>query len=116
MSKQRLVHLRKQRKISIRDVEELVASVSVPQRRIDTGLTEERQRIRLREVIQQERLEAEAREELRAELMTLQAQAASPKPKWAIIKATVGSIKAVLENAAGGVLSAKALPYLTALL
>lgn len=70
----------------------------------------------LREVIQQERLEAEAREELRAELMTLQAQAASPKPKWAIIKATVGSIKAVLENAAGGVLSAKALPYLTALL
>ena len=70
----------------------------------------------LREVIQQGSLEAEAREELRAELMTLQAQAASPKPKWAIIKATVGSIKAVLENAAGGVLSAKVLPYLTALL
>lgn len=70
----------------------------------------------LREVIQQGHLEAEAREELQAELATLQAQAASPKPKWAIIKATAGSIKAVLENAAGGVLSAKALPYLTALL
>jgi hypothetical protein len=70
----------------------------------------------LREVIQQGSLEVEAREELQAELATLQAQAASPKPKWAIIKATVGSIKAVLENAAGGVLSAKALPYLTALL
>ena len=70
----------------------------------------------LREVIQQGRLEAEAREELQAELATLQAQAASPKPKRAIIKATAGSIKAVLENAAGGVLSAKVQPYLTALL
>ncbi len=70
----------------------------------------------LREVIQQGSLEVEAREELQAELATLQAQAASPKPKRAIIKATAGSIKAVLENAAGGVLSAKALPYLTALL
>lgn len=70
----------------------------------------------LREVIQQGSLEVEAREELQAELVTLQAQAASPKPKRAIIKATAGSIKAVLENAAGGVLSAKVLPYLTALL
>ena len=50
------------------------------------------------------------------ELATLQAQAESPKPKWAVIKATAGSIKAVLENAAGGVLVAQALPYLTALL
>ena len=70
----------------------------------------------LRDAIQQGRIEAEVRDELQAELATLQAQAASPKPKWAIIKATAGSIKAVLENAAGGVLAAQALPYLTALL
>ena len=70
----------------------------------------------LRDAIQQGRIEAEVRDELQAELATLQAQAASPKPKWAIIKATVGSIKAVLENTAGGVLAAQALPYLTALL
>lgn len=70
----------------------------------------------LREAIQQEHIQAEARAELQAELATLQAQAASPKPKWAIIKATAQSIKAVLENAAGGVLSAKALSYVTALL
>lgn len=70
----------------------------------------------LRDAIQQGRIEAEVRDELQAELATLLAQAASPKPKWAIIKATVGSIKAVLENTAGGVLAAQALPYLTALL
>ena len=70
----------------------------------------------LRDAIQQGRIEAEVRDELQAELATLQAQAASPKPKWAIIKATAGSIKAVLENGAGGVLAAQALPYLTALL
>lgn len=70
----------------------------------------------LRDAIQQGRIEAEVRDELQAELATLQAQAASPKPKWAVIKATAGSIKAVLENAAGSVLAAQALPYLTALL
>ena len=70
----------------------------------------------LREAIQKGRIEAEVHEELQAELATLQAQAASPKPKWAIIKAAAGSIKAVLENAAGGVFAAQALPYLTALL
>lgn len=70
----------------------------------------------LRDAIQQGRIEAVVRDELQAELATLQAQAASPKPKWAIIKATAGSIKSVLENGAGGVLAAQALPYLTALL
>lgn len=52
----------------------------------------------LRDAIQQGRIEAEVRDELQAELATLQAQAASPKPKWAIIKATAGSIKAVLKT------------------
>lgn len=70
----------------------------------------------LREAIQQGRMEADLREELQAELATLQAQAASPKPKWAIIKATAGSIKAVLESASGGVLASQAQTYLKTLL
>lgn len=70
----------------------------------------------LRDAIQQGRVPGDVHDELQAELATLQAQAASPKPKWPIIKATVASIKAVLENAAGGVLASQALPYLTALL
>lgn len=70
----------------------------------------------LREAIQQGRMEADLREELQAELATLQAQAASPKPKWAIIKATAGSIKAVLESASGGVLAGQAQTYLKTLL
>ncbi|MFB2832740.1 hypothetical protein ACE1BS_24705, partial [Aeromonas jandaei] len=70
----------------------------------------------LSKAIQQGHIAGEIREELRAELATLQAQAASPKPKWPVIKATVGSIKAVLENTAGSVLAAQALPYVTALL
>lgn len=69
----------------------------------------------LNDAIQQEHVAGEVRDELHAELATLQAQAASPKPKWAVIKATVGSIKAVLENAAGGVIATQALPLLTAL-
>ncbi|WP_167509255.1 hypothetical protein [Pseudomonas oryzihabitans] len=69
----------------------------------------------LRDAIHQGRISGEAREELQAELATLQAQAASPKPKWAIIKATAGSIKAVLENATGGVIAVQALPLLAAL-
>lgn len=70
----------------------------------------------LRDANKRGRIAAEVRDELQAELATLQAQAASPKPKWAIIKATARSIKAMLENAAGGVLATQAMPYLTALL
>ncbi|MFV8630663.1 hypothetical protein ACNRDB_14440 [Ralstonia pseudosolanacearum] len=54
----------------------------------------------------------ESDDELRADLATLQAQAASPKPKWQIIKATASSVRAVLENAAGSIVAAKVLPYL----
>lgn len=68
------------------------------------------------DAIQQGSVGGEARDELQAELATLQAQAASPKPKWAVIKATAGSIKAVLENAAGSGLASQVLPYLSALL
>ncbi|XZG71745.1 hypothetical protein ACTSKR_07780 [Chitinibacteraceae bacterium HSL-7] len=55
-------------------------------------------------------------DELRAELNTLRAQESSPNPKWPVIKATAGSIKAVLENAAGSGLATAVLPYLAQLL
>lgn len=55
-------------------------------------------------------------EELRAELATLKAQAASPKPKWEIIEAAVRSIKTVAEGAAGSVLGELAKPHVQTLL
>lgn len=55
-------------------------------------------------------------DELRAELATLSAQAASPKPKWEIIKATARSIKAVAEGAAGNLLGELARPHVQTLL
>lgn len=61
-------------------------------------------------------LQGEVADELRAELATLKAQAASPKPKWEIIKATAGSIKTVLEEAAGNVVGELAKPHVTALI
>lgn len=66
--------------------------------------------------MQQGTISNETRDELQAELTILQAQAESPKPKWPIIKATVGCIKAVLANAAGNVVAAPAMPFITALL
>lgn len=70
----------------------------------------------LHDSIEREHIAEDARNELQAELATLQAQAASPKPKWPIIKATVSSIKAILENTAGGMLATQLLPYLNAIL
>jgi AbiTii len=61
-------------------------------------------------------VQGEAANELRAELATLKAQAESPKPKWEIIKATAGSIKTVLEGAAGNVVGELAKPHVTALI
>lgn len=55
-------------------------------------------------------------DELRAELATLNAQAASPKPKWDIIKATVRSIISVAEGAAGNLLAELSKPQVQALL
>ena len=49
-------------------------------------------------------VQGDAADELRAELATLKAQAASPKPKWEIIKATARTIKTVAEGAAGNIL------------
>lgn len=70
----------------------------------------------LRDTINQRGVTGELCNELEAELLTLEAQASSPKPKWPIIKATAESVKAILENAAGSVLAVQALPYLTAIL
>lgn len=58
----------------------------------------------------------DAADELRAELATLKAQAASPKPKWEIIKATARSIKTVTEGAAGNILGELAKPHVQTLL
>lgn len=70
----------------------------------------------LRGAIDRGDLAGEQCEELRADLATLQAHATSPKPKWQIIKATARSIKSILENAAGSVISEQAGPYLAALI
>ncbi len=70
----------------------------------------------LEEALQHGQIPEDHRAELQAELITLQAQANSPKPKWSIIKATASSLKGILENATGGILASQALPYVTALL
>ena len=61
-------------------------------------------------------VQGDAADELRAELATLKAQAASPKPKWEIIKATARSIKTVAEGAAGSILGELAKPHVQTLL
>lgn len=61
-------------------------------------------------------VQGDAADELRAELATLKAQAASPKPKWEIIKATARSIKTVAEGAAGNILGELAKPHVQTLL
>ncbi|WP_036109917.1 hypothetical protein [Lysobacter capsici] len=52
------------------------------------------------------------REEVRADAETVIAQVNSPKPKASIMSEAVKSLRAVLENAAGGVLSSDMLPRL----
>lgn len=63
-----------------------------------------------------DRCTGEVADELRAELATLKAQAASPKPKWEVIKATARSIKTVAEGAAGNLLATLAQPHMATLL
>lgn len=70
----------------------------------------------LQNAVQQGQIAENLRDELVAELATLQAQANSPKPKWPVIKATLGSIKAVLENAAGSMIATQALPMIATFL
>lgn len=61
-------------------------------------------------------VQGETADELRAELATLKAHAASSKPKWDIIKATAHTIKTVAEEASGNILGALAQPHVLTLL
>ncbi|QLI60362.1 hypothetical protein C1C91_22220 (plasmid) [Aeromonas caviae] len=51
---------------------------------------------------------------MQAELDTLKAQAASPRPKWPV-GAVAGSVRTILEGAGGGVLTEAALGWLATL-
>ncbi|HFK2927269.1 TPA: hypothetical protein ACGY8I_004504 [Aeromonas hydrophila] len=69
----------------------------------------------LAQVIAQGQLRREACAELQAELDTLKAQAASPNPKWPVIGAVAGSVRAILEGAGGEVLAGPVLGWLATL-
>lgn len=63
-----------------------------------------------------EPVQGEVANELKAELAALKAMAESPKPKWAIIKATARSIKTVAEGVTGNILAGLAQPHMAILL
>lgn len=69
----------------------------------------------LEQVISQGSLKREICDELQADLNTLKAQAASPKPKWPVIGAVADSVRSILEGAGGGVLAGQALVWLATL-
>lgn len=66
--------------------------------------------------LEQSKASGEVADELRAEIATLKAQAASPKPKWEIVKASAKSVKAIVEGAAGSVFGELAKPHVQVLL
>jgi hypothetical protein len=66
--------------------------------------------------LEQSKASGDVADELRAELATLRAQAASPKPKWEIVKASAKAVKAIVEGAAGNVLGELAKPHVQTLL
>lgn len=70
----------------------------------------------LSEVLDSGVASADVTEELQAELATLRAQAASPKPKWEVIRMTARAIKTVTEGAASNILSELAKPHVQTLL
>lgn len=69
----------------------------------------------LQKVIEQEQLQREDCAELQAELDTLRAQAASPKPKWPVIGTVASSVRTILEGAGGELLAGQALGWLATL-
>jgi hypothetical protein len=71
---------------------------------------------RLREQLDAFNLSAEARGEVEADIATIEAQVKSPRPRFAIIRETMHSIRAVTEQAAGSVVAAGLLAELTRLL
>lgn len=70
----------------------------------------------LGEALDRGAMQGEAADEIRAELATLRAQAASPRPKLDIIKAAALSIKEVAEGAAGNILGEIARSHITTLM
>ena len=61
-------------------------------------------------------LESEAKAELKAEVMTVEAQLSSPKPKPKVINECIGTVRRILEGAAGSVLAQNLLSQIMALL
>lgn len=57
-------------------------------------------------------LDDETQEEVKADIATIESQAGSPRPKYAIIKECLASIRIVLEGAAGNVIAAALLNHL----
>jgi hypothetical protein len=71
---------------------------------------------RLREQLGVLDLTTEARGEIEADIATIEAQAKSPKPRFAIIRETMHSIRSVIEQAAGSAVGAGLVVELTRLL
>jgi hypothetical protein len=70
----------------------------------------------LAHLLDQGKVQGAIADELRAEIATLSAQAASPRPKGSVIRATAQSIKTILEEASGNVLGELAKPHAVTLL
>jgi len=71
---------------------------------------------RLREQLHALDLTTDARDEVVADIATIEAQAKSPKPRFAIIRETMHSIRSVVEQAAGSAVGAGLVAELTRLL
>ncbi|CAN7676859.1 hypothetical protein LJR029_003292 [Caballeronia sp. LjRoot29] len=71
---------------------------------------------RLREQLDALNMPAEARGEVEADIATIEAQAKSPRPRFAIIRETMYSMRSVIEQAAGSVVGAGLLVEFTRLL
>jgi hypothetical protein len=70
----------------------------------------------LRQSIDRLGLDGEAREEVAAEIRTVEAQLESPRPKSTIVRESLGSVRRILEGAAGGAGGQLALTLLPRLL
>jgi len=70
----------------------------------------------LKESIDQLSLEAQQKSDLQAEIQTIEAQLSASKPKATIITECLGSIRRILEGAAGSIFASKLLTKIVALL
>ncbi|WP_270820030.1 AbiTii domain-containing protein [Aeromonas sp. Y311-2] len=69
----------------------------------------------LQQQVEAGQLPREERDQLQSQHAALQALATSPKPGWHVIGALASSVRAILEGAGGGVLTAQVLGWLTTL-